>query len=302
MELRDIEIFLTLAEELHFGRAAQKLHVTQARVSQSIKKQERRVGAPLFERTSRVVRLTPVGQRLREDLRQAYDLIQSGLAGAAAEAQGVHGTLRIGVMGALGNELRPLIEKFTADHPACTVETVEFHFSDPFSALRAEHVDMQLMWLPVHEDDLTTGPVVLTEGRVLAVPETSDLAVRQAVSVEDLAGRTVLDPGTDAPDYWVEAMLPAVTPSGQPIPRGPRTRTFHEVLALVAAGQLVSPLNAHVTRYYTYPGVVYLPIHDAPPTEWALVWRTDRQTPLVHSFAKLGQHRGPQPIEPAGQD
>lgn len=79
-------------------------------------------------------------------------------------------------------------------------------------------------------------------------------------------------------------------------------RTFHEVLALIAAGQLVSPLNAHVTGYYTYPGVVYLPIHDAPPTEWALVWRTDRETPLVRSFAELGQNRGPQPIKPTGQE
>ena len=59
MELRDIEVFLTLAEELHFGRTAERLHVTPARVSQAIKKQERAIGAALFERTSRVVRLTP---------------------------------------------------------------------------------------------------------------------------------------------------------------------------------------------------------------------------------------------------
>lgn len=296
MELRDIEIFLTVADELHFGRAAQKLHVTQARVSQSIKKQERRIGAPLFERTSRVVKLTPIGRRLRDDLRQAYDLIQTGLAAATSAAQGAHATLRLGVMGALGNELRPLIEKFTAAHPGCTIEVTEFHFSDPFSALRSDSVTMQLMWLPVHEPDLTTGPVVFTEERVLAVSETSDLAERDMVSIEDLAGRTVMHPGPDTPDYWIEAMLPASTPSGHPIPRGPHTRTFHEVLALIAAGQLVSTLNAHVRRYYTYPGVVYLPMPDAPLTEWALVWRTDRQTPLISAFAQLARDFGPQEI------
>jgi DNA-binding transcriptional LysR family regulator len=59
MELRDIEIFLALAEELHFGRTAERLHVSQARVSQAIKKQERRIGGTLFERSSRQVRLTP---------------------------------------------------------------------------------------------------------------------------------------------------------------------------------------------------------------------------------------------------
>ena len=69
MELRDIEIFLTLAEELHFTRTAERLHVTQARVSQAIKKQERRIGAALFERNNRQVALTPIGQQLFDDIR-----------------------------------------------------------------------------------------------------------------------------------------------------------------------------------------------------------------------------------------
>ncbi|GLI00519.1 LysR family transcriptional regulator [Phytohabitans aurantiacus] len=289
MELRDIEIFLAVAEELHFGRAAQKLHVSQARVSQSIKKQERRVGGLLFERTSRMVQLTPIGSRLRSDLREAYDLIQNGLATASGAAHGTFGTLRLGVMGVMGNEIRPLTAAFTARYPSCPVEVTEFHFSDPFSALRAGDVDVQLMWLPVREDDLTVGPVVRTEGRALAVPETCDLAGRQTVSLEDLAGRTTPDPGPEALGYWLRAMFPASTPGGRLIRRGPRARTCHELLTLVAAGQVVSPVNAHFTRYYTYPGVVYLPIEDAPPTEWALVWRTGRETPVIRAFAQLAQ-------------
>ncbi|WP_406043364.1 LysR substrate-binding domain-containing protein [Micromonospora sp. NBC_00898] len=289
MELRDIEIFLTLAEELHFGRAAQRLHVSQARVSQSIKKQERHVGAPLFERTSRAVRLTTIGTRLHRDLRHAYELIQTGLATASSTAQGTLGALRLGVMGAMGNEIRPLTEAFTASHPSCSVEVTEFHFGDPFAALRADDVDLQLMWLPVREKDLTTGPVVRTEGRALAVPETSDLAARRAVSLEDLAGRLTPDPGPETCGYWLQAMFPTATPSGHPIPRGPRARTCHELLALVAAGNVVSPVNAHFDRYYAYPGVVFRPIHDAPQTEWSLVWRTDRETPLIRTFAQLAQ-------------
>ncbi|MFC4061891.1 LysR family transcriptional regulator [Planomonospora corallina] len=298
MELRDIEIFLTLSEELHFSRTAEKLRITQARVSQSIKKQERRIGAPLFERTSRTVRITPIGSRLYDDLRRAYDLIHSGLARATSTAQGVQGTLRLGVMGALGNELRPVIEEFRTRHPGCDVQTTEFHFSEPFTALRSGEVDMQLMWLPVRETDLTAGPVVLTEGRVLAVAETSDLARRTSVSMEELAGRHVLDAGPAAPDYWIHAMIPASTPAGRPVPRGPRVRTFHEALTLIAAGQIVSTLNAHVDRYYTYPGIVYLPVHDAPRTEWALIRRAADETPLMRAFAQTGHDMGPRPIAP----
>ncbi|WP_258193304.1 LysR family transcriptional regulator [Streptomyces sp. MA5143a] len=296
LELRDIEIFLVLAEELHFGRTAERLHVSQARVSQAIKKQERRIGGALFERTSRSVVLTPLGSGLRADLRQAYDLITDGLARATAAARGVSGTVRLGVMGALGHELRPVIKEFTTRHPHCDVVLTEFHFSDPFALLRSGRVDAQLMWLPVREPDLTVGPCVLTEGRVLAVPAASDWAGRESMSMEDL-GDCVTFERPPVPDYWGDAMLPRHTPLGRPIPSGPAARTFHEILALVAAGRIVSPLNQHVTRYYTHPGISYVPLHDAPRTEWALVWCTARDSPRLHAFAETARGVGVRPLD-----
>jgi DNA-binding transcriptional LysR family regulator len=301
VELRDIEIFLVLAEELHFGRTAERLHVSQARVSQAIRKQERRIGAPLFERTSRTVALTPIGRRLREDLQQAYDLIHDGLARATAAALGIHGALRLGVMGALGNELRHIINAFRARHPDSTVEISEYHFSAPFTRLRSGEVDLQLMWLPIREPDLTVGPVVLTEGRVLAVADASELATRESVSMEDLGGRPVLDSHDhEIPSYWREAMIPERTPAGRLIPRGPYAKTFHEILALVTAEQIVAPLNAHVTRYYTHPGITYLPIHDAPLTQWALVWPTAASNNAhLRAFLQTARDLGPHPITQA---
>ncbi|MYS86063.1 LysR family transcriptional regulator [Embleya scabrispora] len=297
MELRDIEIFLALAEELHFGRTAERLRISQARVSQAIKKQERRIGAPLFERTSRSVTLTPVGQVLRGELQQAYDLINSGLARASDAAAGVAGVLRLGVMGVLGNEMRPVIDAFRTRYPGCDVEVVEYHFGAPFSRLRTGAVDLQLMWLPIHEPDLTVGPVTLTEGRVLAVATGSAPAGRNGVSLEDLGDVTVFDPGPDVPDYWFEAMVPRRTPGGRRIARGPAGRTFHEILALIAAGRAVSPVNAHVRRYYTPPGITFLPIHDAPPTEWALVWATAGDNARIRAFARTARSLGTRAIE-----
>jgi len=99
MELRDIEIFLTLAEELHFGRTAERLHVTASRVSHVIKKQEREIGAPLFERTSRAVRLTEVGERLYRTLRPGYRQIIDGIAEVTASVRDIDGTLTLGSMG-----------------------------------------------------------------------------------------------------------------------------------------------------------------------------------------------------------
>ena len=80
MELREIEIFLILAEELHFGRAAQRLHVSQARVSQAISQQERRLGGALFDRANRrQIRLTPLGRQLCDDLRPVYAGLRDSL-------------------------------------------------------------------------------------------------------------------------------------------------------------------------------------------------------------------------------
>jgi DNA-binding transcriptional LysR family regulator len=292
VELRDIEIFLALADELHFGRTAERLHVSQARVSQAIKKQERLIGAPLFDRTSRTVALTPIGRRLREDLRQASDLIQAGLARASTAAEGTRGTIRLGAMAVTGNHIHHVIEAARAERPECDVEITEFHFSDPFGRLRAGEADVQLMWLPIREPDLSVSPIVLTEGRVLAVSTTSDLASRETVSMEDLGGRTVLDPGEAVPDYWAESMIPRRTPSGRPVPRGPAARTFHEILALVAGAQIVCPLNEHVPWYYTHPGITFVPIHDAPLLEWAFVWPTASTCPHLKAFVRAAQDVG----------
>ncbi|THA58053.1 LysR family transcriptional regulator, partial [Streptomyces sp. A1136] len=97
MEVRDIEIFLTLAEELHFGRAAARLHLTQARVSQVIGRQERRLGGLLFDRSNRrQVRLTPLGRQLRADLRPVYANLRDSLERARMTARGKTARLRVG--------------------------------------------------------------------------------------------------------------------------------------------------------------------------------------------------------------
>jgi DNA-binding transcriptional LysR family regulator len=293
VELRDIEIFLTLAEELHFGRTAQRLHVSQARVSQAIKAQERRIGAALFDRTSRVVTLTPIGKQLRDDLQTGYDAIRMGVTRATESARGVSGTVRLGVMGAVGHEVRDVVDVFRTRYPECDVVLREVHFSDPFGALRGGDLDLALLWRPVREPDLVEGPVLLTEGRVLAVWTEHELAARASVSMEDFGDQVFFDPGPDLPGHWIEAMLPTQTPSGRPIRRGPAVTTFHEVLTMVAAGRCLAPLNEHVLRYYSHPGVVFLPVHDAPTTEWALVWREGGAHPRVSGLIDTATELGP---------
>ncbi|MFB4308576.1 LysR family transcriptional regulator [Actinomadura sp. GTD37] len=289
MELRDIEIFLTLADELHFGRTADKLLVTRARVSQAIRKTEREIGAALFERTSRRVSLTPIGRRLSEDLGAAYRLIQEGVDRAAAAARGLTGTLRIGFVGATGHEISDVIGAFNARHPDCELQIREATAGDPFTPLRGGDVDLQILWLPVEEPDLTVGPVVLTEDLVLAVSPRNPLARHESVSLEVLADATMLGASGTLPAYMEEAVRPAQTPSGRPIPRGPVTHTVQEILANVAADQGVTPVPAHAVKYFARGDIAYIPIHDSPALEWALIWRSSGETSLVRAFAQVAR-------------
>ncbi|MGW6054127.1 LysR family transcriptional regulator [Streptomyces sp. NPDC055189] len=292
MELRDIEIFLTLAEELHFGRSADRLHVSPARVSQAIKKQERVIGARLFERNSRQVHMTPVGEVLLQRLKPAYEGIQEALAEATALARHPSGTLTLGVMGAQVHDLAPVLAHFRARHPLAELRFREVFFSDPFAALRSGEVDAVTTWLPVREPDLTVGVVLREEPLNLMVAADHPLARQETVSVEVLGDHIVPRLHGPLPAYWESAVLPTRTPAGRPVRRGPAVSTFNEALALVAAGGVVCPVPDEGRRYNAQTDVVYLPLHDAPPVQWALVWRTDRATPLVRALARAATDCG----------
>lgn len=288
MEQRDIEIFLMLADELHFGRAAERLYVSTARVSQTIKKLERRIGAPLFERTSRRVELTPIGRRLGDELRPAYQQIQDASDRAMTAAGGVRGTLRVGFVGAAtGRFVLEVAEAFRAEHPDCEVQFHEKQFGAGLGPLRGGEFDMVLAAVPVfgaREADLTGGSVLFEEGQLLAVSARHPFARRPSVSFADLARTKVLRTPPTVPDYWDQALVPQHTPDGRPVERGPSFGTVQEMLALVGAGMGTYPVPTQATSYHARPDVAYVPIHDAPPYQWRFVWLSATETAKIRAF------------------
>lgn len=284
MELRDIEVFLTLADELHFGRTAERLRLTPARVSQVVKQAERRLGGVLFERTSRHVALTPLGVQLRDDLSGTYAQLRGVLERAGRAARGATGLLRLGMISWDTARLLPAVDAFTEARPGVEVRIRSVGFGDPFAGLRAGEIDVAMVWLPVREPDLTVGPVVFTEPVVLAVAATHRLATRDSVSLEDLADEVVM--GGARPDYWRAALVPNRTPSGRPIPVGPTVTSFEQMLPILATGEAVSPVHAHAAQYLPRANIVYVPIRDAPLASWALIWRTAAENDLIRAFAR----------------
>ncbi len=288
MERQEIEIFLALAEELHFGRTAERVGVSQSRVSQTVARLERRIGAKLFERSSRHVTLTVIGEQLRDGVAPGWQLIEESIAKAMAAGRGITGTLRIGFSGAFtGHLLHNIAETFSRHYPGVEVQIRQVQISDPYGPLRAGTIDLQVTELPVTESDLTAGPVLVSQPRMLIMAATHPLARRTSVRVEDLAEATLLTVAAPVPQHWLDHHFPRHTPTGRPIPHGQAMTHWEDALSLVLAGKGVTPVSAAGRRYYARPGLVFRPLSDAPHIEYACVWPTDSETGRLRAFVTL---------------
>ncbi|WP_433658229.1 LysR family transcriptional regulator [Nocardia sp. CA-128927] len=287
MERYEIEAFLTLADELHFGRTADRLRVSTAHISKTIKKLERQVGVALFERTSRKVTLTPVGSQLREELRPAYDQVQQSVKNAKNAGRGIHGILRVGYFGSAGGRfLLQVSDSFHTRHPDCTVQITELQLSDGAGRLRSGDAELQMCCFPMEEPDMTIGPALYSEAKMLAVSSAHPFARRPSLSLEDLAQVKMIQNPPELPAYFDEFHHPKRTPSGQPIEPGPTAATFPEILALVGAGKGVYLTTEQAPQFYLRPDVTYVPVPDAPSLEFGLGWLNTGFTSRIQAFVQ----------------
>ncbi|MET8382864.1 LysR family transcriptional regulator [Streptosporangium canum] len=285
LERHEIETFLTLSEELHFGRTAERLRVTTGRISHVVKKLERRIGAPLFDRTSRVVHLTPIGRRLADDLAPLAAQMDEAVRRAVDAGRGVAGQLRVAF---LGEWTAPILLKavslFAERHPDCEVDVHEAQLFNSRSSLLDGSIDLLIASYPF--DGMACGPALLSERRVLAVAAEHPLAHEESVSLDVLAEHPMVQYPSVTSAEFKRDRTPDHTPSGRPVPKGPTGNTFSEMLSLVAMGRGVLPVGEHSRRYYPRPDIAYVPIRDAPPIERGLVWLETNTTARVREFVR----------------
>lgn len=288
LDLRGGRVFLVLSEELHFGRAAARLGVTHARVSQTIRALETRVGAPLFERTSRRVTLTSLGVELEGRLRPAHSQLGAALERAATSVSDTAGTLRIGVTTVTDTPaVHDLVDGFVRQHSDCRATLVEIVIWDPYGPLRRGEIDVLCNWQVVDEPDLTCGPTIAKHARVLMVGAGHHLATKTAVSLEDLAGETVNGVPPGYPRSLEDALHPPRTPSGRPIHRSPPIASPAQVFNMVARGALVSPAEAGMRPWSERPGIVEIPFTDLPPLALGLIWCAAHENERIRALARF---------------
>lgn len=285
VEIRELEAFLALAEELHFGRAAERMYLTQSRVSQLLRALEQRIGARLVERTSRSVRLTPLGEQFLTGLRPAYTALHAVLDDAREAARELKGALRLGFQGVTNDGLLQALDDFQRRFPDCDTDLVEVPLSDPFGALYRREVDAAVVLLPVREPDLVVGPVFSRQPPMLAVSGKHPFAGRAVLTARDLADCPLIEVCGPAPDYWIRAQSRAGLPA-EPATPAPTVGTLAEGLALVAADRGTMLLCRPTGTYHQHPAVTYIPVIGLRDSALALVWHRDRTTARIRAFAE----------------
>lgn len=284
--MTELQAFLVTADELHFGRAAERLRVSPSRVSQLIRSLETRVGASLFERTTRRVELTAIGAHLCADLTRVYDDLHASLRRAQSAARGLAGKVTVGYLThCQDTEFTELVEAFHDSFPACDVVTMDVTGTDFYGVLRNGSVDVLLgRFGGDHPDGLVQGPVMSREDWVLGVARGHPLASRDVVSVEEIADYVVFGVPNALTGELLNPFCPTETPKGRAIPRRGIARTFAEVLALVARQENVFPAGTSFPAHYGHPEVVFVPLHGWPQATRTLVWRAHGNTALVTAF------------------
>ncbi|WP_344527415.1 LysR family transcriptional regulator [Streptomyces albiaxialis] len=275
LETRELEYFLALADELHFGRAAVRLSIAQPALSKAIRRTESRLGVSLFVRDSRHVELTPAGEALREHGRHALNAVAAAVQRTRRAAEPQDHLRLVLKPGGDAGLLSGLLAAY-ADRP--DARRVDLLFSGPADRtafLREGRADVGLLYAPFDDLDGLAHATLHTEDRVAIVPSGHRLAGRASIRMSDLAGETL--------PRWKGV------PGGDG--DGPEVADVVQLLHMVTANRMIAVLPRSLVTP-TPDTLTTLPVTDAPASHLVLAWNARDDRPLVRAFvrAALGEN------------
>jgi DNA-binding transcriptional LysR family regulator len=290
MELRHLRYFTAIAEERHFGRAAERLGIAQPPLSKQLQDLERELGYPLVDRSRRPIALTAAGQTLFDHTRNLLAAVEVAVRETRRAGAGHSGKLAIGYLSSLAySGLTQLLRAFRERSPDVAIEVRELPPADQIEALKRGDLDVGFVRAPLLEPELASENV-RTEKLVLALPADHRLAIRDRIALSAVAREPfVFFPRDRGPGFF-DLLIGFCRDSGftpQIVQEAPQI----DVLALVAAGFGLSILPESV-REQRRADIVLRPLIGSPSTELRLVWRSGDATPAVARFIETVRRVG----------
>jgi len=275
LDLRKLRYFVAVADRLHFGRAADELHIAQPVLSRQIRALEQDLGASLFTRDRHGVELTDAGRQLLAD---AGPLLASTHAVRRRVSAAASGKRRLMVGFRAGIPVTPAARAFEDRHPDVVVDVQRIEGDDQAAMLLDGRIDVGYVRLPIDEAGLRVTPLY-TEPRVAVLPAGHRLAGKEEVTEADLTGESLVWRGD-----------PSTQPTKRPLPNaGYPVRGVDETLEHVAAGRGISFLARSASVFYSHPDVVYVPIPDLAPDQVCLAVAASHTSPVVDDFVAAAQ-------------
>jgi DNA-binding transcriptional LysR family regulator len=287
MDIEQLRSFLAVADELHFGRAAERLHVAQPPLSRTIKRLERELGTRLFDRNTRSVRLTSSGQALMDPAQEVLDALRRAETAVRSADHGEVGTVRIAFAGVSTHRLVARLARVVrSQRPGIQLELSSQNFAQPaMKRLLAGETDLALGRWDVVPAEISA-QVVMPDSLVLAVPDTHPLAGARRLSIGQLVseGFVSLPPheGSVLPDR-LRRLAHANGFVAEVVQVAPDTQT---ALALVSAEVGCHLTLASVAENVTDPHVVFIPLNESTPSldvHLRAAWRRDDQNPALRA-------------------
>jgi len=274
LDLRKLRYFVAVADKLHFGRAADELHIAQPVLSRQIRALEHDLGTPLLTRDSHGVALTDAGRQLLTD---AGPLLASAHAARRRVTEAARGR-RLMVGFRAGITATAAVREFATRHPDVIVDVQRVESDDQATMLLDGRIDIAYVRLPIDETGLRVTPLY-TEPRVAVLPAGHRLAGKEQITEADLAGEPLLWPADTS-----------TQPTKRPHPNaGYLVRGVDETLEHVAAGRGISFLARSATVFYSHPEVSYVPVTDLASDQVCLAVTASRISPLVDDFLTAAQ-------------
>ncbi len=289
MELRHLRYFVAVAEELHFGRAAERLCISQPPLSMQIQQLEAELGFQLFYRTKRRVELTAAGEHFLDEARDILGSLEFAIGAARRTARGDTGRLRIGFVGsAIYGALPASLSTFRKRYPDVELSLRELASGRQARALQEKRIDVGFA-RPGLDDPEIVCETVLRELLVAAAPAAHRLAANDRGELGSLAEEPfILFPRHPKPSYG-DYLVSVCEAAGFTPHVVQEVAEMHTAIGLVAAGIGVSLVPASV-QSDVRPGLVYRRIATpAPVTALTIVYRRNESSPVVREFLRAAR-------------